>query len=168
MPTTVKAGTAIEFYFSDFVHRFLGSVGIGGGNGATGPIGPTGPIGSGSLGATGATGPQGPMGSIGGTGPQGGVGPGLQGEVVITRANPILSPGEAGVLSQYYGSGSSGTATYPAPATLADTYMRLVENQGDAGPITITIGSGTNFILGSGEARIIKINPSGVCNYPAP
>lgn len=161
MPTVIPRNSAIEFYFSEAHNVYLaGLIGIRGATGNTGFLGNTGP--AGSVGFTGTVGPPGPMGA------PGPAGPGLTGEVVITRANPVLSPAEAGVLSVIFGSGASGTATYPVPATLADTYMRLVDNQGDAGPITITTGVGIPFVLGSGQARIIKISPSGVFEYPAP
>ena len=188
MPKLVLRNSAIEFYWSEpnnlFVHDAFIQAGATGAIGATGPSvtgpsGATGPIGAtgatGAPGPTGATGPIGATGATGapgsgGTGATGPAGPGsatgFTGTVEKTGIDPVMSPGDNSVFNHVFTTGSSGTVTYPAPPTQADTYVRFLSNEGD-NTLTITTGEGTTFALVAGAQAILVFRQgTGVLAYP--
>ena len=185
MPKLVLRNSAIEFYWSEpnnlFVHdAFIqagatGAIGATGSSstgssGATGPLGATGAMGATGPSFTGPSGATGPGGATGATGAPGPTGPGsatgFTGTVEKTGIDPVMSPGDNSVFNHVFTTGSSGTVTYPAPPTQADTYVRFLSNEGD-NTLTITTGEGTTFALVAGAQAILVFRQgTGVLAYP--
>lgn len=90
----------------------------------------------------------------------------LVGQVVIAGGpGHALTLSEANVLSQIFDESSSGTMTYPAPASAASTYFRFLRNNSSVS-ITISIGAGIDFSLSPSRRRILTFSPDGVFEYP--